>query len=182
MCFFLRAFCVYSCFRWVLTDRQPSIWWFKVVVYFLWFCFFLRGEERRRRCIDDNHNHNYSLAHIRYKVYLGVLAMVVVYLLWLYFVCSHYVRPEEISKGKASERICLRQFLLDNLSITFHILLISTPRIAPVGGTIIEVTFHSSTTRVVCKPICVGPNSNSTIVVVCNRTCRDYKVFFLKKR
>lgn len=73
----------------------------------------------------------------------------------------------------------MRQLLLANLSIIFHILLVSTPRIAPVGGMIIEVTFHSSTTRVVvCKPIflvVVGPNSNSTIVVVCYRTCRYYE-------
>ena len=89
--------------------------------------------------------------------------MVVVYFLWPYFVCSHYVRPEEIFKGKACERICMRQLLLDNLSIIIHILLVSIPPIAQVGGMIIEVTFHSSTTRVVFKPIflvVVGPNSN----------------------
>ena len=68
---------------------------------------------------------------------MGMVAMVVVYFLCFYSVCSHYVAPGENFKAKGSERICRRQLLRDKLST--RILFVSTPRIAPIGGMIIEV-------------------------------------------
>lgn len=46
------------------------------------------------------------LAQLQYKVYLGVSAIVVVYILWFYFDCSYQVAPGENIKTKAWERIC----------------------------------------------------------------------------
>jgi hypothetical protein len=48
------------------------------------------------RCFDDSHNHNYTtLPNYHTKVDLGVVAMVVVSFLRLYFVRSYYVAPGE---------------------------------------------------------------------------------------
>ena len=60
--------------------------------------------------------------------------MVVVYFLWLYFVCSYCVAPGKNFKAKA-----LEQLLIDKFSIRIHISFASIPRIAPIGGTTIEV-------------------------------------------
>ena len=65
--------------------------------------------------------------------------MVVVYYLGFYFVCSSYVAPRENFRAKAQESICRRKLLLDKRSIKIHKVFVSTPHIAPIGGTIIEV-------------------------------------------
>ena len=66
--------------------------------------------------------------------------MVIVYFLWFNLVCSYYVAPGENVKAKAwKERICRRILLLDKLSTRIHILFVAIPRIAPIGGTIIEI-------------------------------------------
>ena len=44
------------------------------------------------------------LAQLLYKVWLGVVAMVVVYFLWFYIVCIYYVAPGERFKTKAWKR------------------------------------------------------------------------------
>ena len=50
------------------------------------------------------------LAQLLYKVWLGVVEMVVVYFLWFYTVCIYYVAPGERFKTKAwKRRITLRQ-------------------------------------------------------------------------
>jgi hypothetical protein len=55
------------------------------------------------------------------------VAMVVVFFLWIYSVCSHYVVP-----AKTWEMTWRRQLLLDKLSTEFHKLFVSTPWIAPI--------------------------------------------------
>jgi hypothetical protein len=116
-----------------------------VKINFLWL-YFLGW----KRCIDENHHNNNYSTFPKYKVLLGVVAiMVVVYFLWVYFVCSYYATPGENFKTKAWERICRKQILFDKCCSRIHELFISTPWIAPTGGTIIEVKIHSSTMRVV---------------------------------
>ena len=66
------------------------------------------------------------------------VAMDVVFFLWFYFVCSYYVVPGENFEAKTWERTCRRQLLLGKLSTRFHKLFVSTPWIAPIGGTIFE--------------------------------------------
>ena len=65
--------------------------------------------------------------------------MIVVYFLWLDFVCMYYVARGKNFKARAWERIYRRQLLLDILSTKIHKLLVSTPQIAPIGGTIVEI-------------------------------------------
>jgi hypothetical protein len=65
--------------------------------------------------------------------------MIVVYFLWLYFVCMYYVARGTNFKARAWERIYRTQLLLDILSTKMCKLLVSTAQIAPMGGTIIEI-------------------------------------------
>ena len=66
--------------------------------------------------------------------------MVIVYFLWFNLVRFYYVAPGENMKAKAWKgRICRRKLLLDKLSTRIHILFVTIPQIAPIGGTIIEV-------------------------------------------
>ena len=52
------------------------------------------------RCLYDSHNHNYTtLPNYHTKVDLGVVAMVVVHFLRLYFVRSYYVALGEHLQG-----------------------------------------------------------------------------------
>ena len=68
---------------------------------------------------------------------MGVVAKVVVCFLWLYY----YVASTENLKAKAWQRVCRRHSLSNRLSTRIHNLLVSTPQIAPTGGTIVEVKF-----------------------------------------
>ena len=71
--------------------------------------------------------------------WLGVVGMVIVYFPWFCFVCSHYVAPGSDFKAVAWDKLCWRQSLSDKLSIRLHKLFVSTPWIAPIRRTIIEV-------------------------------------------
>ena len=75
--------------------------------------------------------------------------MVVVYFLWLCFVCVYYVARGKNLTARAWERICRSQLPLDVLS---------TPQIAPMGGMIIEI---KSTLQ---SQLCI--NEKKIIVVV----------------
>ena len=59
------------------------------------------------------------------------------------FCCSYDVAPGENFKGSAWERICRRQSLLNKLPIKKSLTknFVCTPRVAPIGRTIIEVRF-----------------------------------------
>ena len=61
--------------------------------------------------------------------------MVVVFYLWVYFVCNSTRRE---LKAKAWKRICRRELLLRRLSIRLFELFVFTPQITP-SGMIIEV-------------------------------------------
>ena len=65
--------------------------------------------------------------------------MVEVYFLWSYCVRSYYVAPEENFRAKAWEWICRRLSLLDKLSTRIQETFASTPRIALIAGSVIEV-------------------------------------------
>ena len=86
------------------------------------------------------------LAQLRYKMYLGMVAEAVVYFLWFYFVCGYHVALGVNFKVKSWESICRRWLLLDKLSARLHKLLVSTPQIAPMGSTKIEIKWREKST------------------------------------
>ena len=57
-----------------------------------------------------------------------------------YFVCSYFMALGGTFKAKTWERICRRQLLSDKRS-RISKLFVYTPRIAPIGGMIIEVEY-----------------------------------------
>ena len=68
-----------------------------------------------------------------------------------YFVCSYCMALGETFKAKTWERICRRQLLSDKRS-RISKLFVYTPRIAPIGGMIIEVEYTLQwQLRLVCK-------------------------------
>ena len=67
------------------------------------------------RCFDDSHNHNYTtLPNYHKKVDLGVVAMVVVYFLWLIlFVVTMWHRESTCKATGWERRIFRSQLSLD---------------------------------------------------------------------
>lgn len=67
------------------------------------------------------------------------VAMIALYFLWFYLICSYYVAPGELFNAQAWERVCRLQLLLNKLCTTNHTLFVSTAGFASIGGTILEV-------------------------------------------
>ena len=79
------------------------------------------------------------LAQLQYKVKLEVVAMVVFYFLWLDVVCNYFVALEGTPRPKHGKGFVGGNYSWTHFALEFINWLVSTPRIAPLGGTIIEV-------------------------------------------